>query len=111
MAAQASSRDLAGRGEQRERNRQVERGAFLLELSRRQVDGDAAVRPLQFSGANAAPDALLCFLNGTIRETDDRQRGSAALDVSLDLDPSRLEADKRKGDRTREHLSKLCPDL
>ena len=98
------ARQLVRRSEERERDRKVEAGAFLLQLRRRQVDGDPASGPLQLGGDDAASDPLLRFLTGTVRQPDDGQRRRlAALNVRFHLDATRLEADEGKGDRAREH--------
>jgi len=96
--------------EQREGDRQIEPGTFLLELRRREVDRDASPRKVDPRRANSAPYALLRFLAGTVGEPDDRQRRSTALDVRLHLYPPRLEADEGKGDRAREQASTLRQD-
>ena len=96
--------------EQREGDRQIEPGTFLLELRRREVDRDASPRKVELRRENSAPYALLRFLAGTVGEPYDRQRRSTALDVRLHLHPPRLEADEGKGDRAREHASTLRQD-
>ena len=107
VLGQPRARNLVRRGEQRERDRQIEAGAFLLQLRRRQVDGDAIVGKLQLCRENPAPDALLRFLARPVGQPDDRQRRRAALNVRLHLDAPRLEADEGKGDRAREHPARL----
>ena len=97
--------------EQREGDREIESGTFLLELGRRQIDDDASSRKVELRGENSAPYSLLRFLAGTVGEPDDRQRRSTALDMRLHLHPPRLEADEGKGDRAREHASTLRQDL
>ena len=91
-------------GEEGERDREVEPGAFLPESRRREVDGDPPVpRPLELRRHDAAADAVLRLLAGAVREPDDGEPGHAAVDVRLDLDLPRLEADERVGDRACEH--------
>jgi hypothetical protein len=46
---------------------------------------------------------VLRLLAGAVGEADDREPRDARLEVGLDLDASRLEADERVGDRTSEH--------
>ena len=53
---------------------------------------------------------MLRLLAGTVGKPDDREEGDAALDMRLDLDTPRLEADEGKGDRAREHTSTLRHD-
>ena len=64
---------------------------------------------IRFSGHSscadpiAAPDPVLRLRTGSIGEPDDREAGHAAVDVRLDLDAARLEADERVCDGAREH--------
>jgi hypothetical protein len=102
------TRELVRRREERQRDRKVESGPFLLQLRGCQVDRDSAARPLQLGGDDAASDPLLGFLTSAIRQADDRQRRRlAALNVRFHLDATRLEADEGEGDRAREHSSTL----
>ena len=100
-------RHLARRREHGERDRQVEPGAFLAQLRRREVDRDAAAGELELGREDAAADALPGLLAGAVGEPDDREGGDAVLDVRLDLDPARIETDERVGDRACEHASTL----
>src|SRR5438093_2231228 len=75
---------LVRRGEERKSDRQVETGAFLLQLRRGEVDGDPASGPPQLGGDDAAPDALLGLLARAVRKPDNGERRRlAALDGSL----------------------------
>ena len=56
---------------------------------------------------DAAADAVLRLLAGTVGETDDGEPGDALREVRLDLDPSRLQPDEREGDGSPEHTSTL----
>ncbi len=97
-------RDLARRGQDCERDRQVEPRPLLAQRSRCEVDGDAPVeRPLERGRDDAASNAVLGFLARAIDETDDREPRDAGLEVGFDLDATRLEADERLGDRACEH--------
>ena len=101
------SRDLPGRGEDCERDREVEAGALLAQPRRREVDRDSLQRPFELGGADPAADAVLRLGAGAVGEPDDREAGEAAVDVRLDLDPPRLQPDERVGDGAREHTSRL----
>ena len=104
------ARDLRRRGEHRQRDRQVESGPLLPQRRRREVDRDRAVGPLEESGVDAAPDAVLRLLAGAVGEPDDRERRERArAQVRLDLDAPRLEADERERDRAAEHPSTVRP--
>jgi hypothetical protein len=108
VAAQAFRRDLARGGEEGEGDRQVEARALLPQRRGRQVDGDPPLHgPLELGGGNPAAHAVLRLLAGAVGEADDRKAGDPALEVRLDLDPARLEADDGVRDRAREHASRL----
>jgi len=51
---------------------------------------------------------MLRFLAGAVREPDDREPGYAGLQVSLDLDPARLETDERLRERASEHPATMA---
>src|SRR5436190_21004038 len=112
---------LTGRGEEGERDREVEARALLSKLGRREVDDHTAPGPPQLGRANRAPDALSGLLARPIGEADDRKARNSAAQVRLDLHPPRLEADEGIGHCTREHgvdgtvrdrtrLCRLCAD-
>ena len=97
-------RELPRRAEDRERDRQVEARALLAQRGGREIDGDPAVdRPLERGGDDAAADAVLRLLARAVGEPDDREPGDARLQVRLDLDLPRLEADERVRERASEH--------
>ena len=97
-------RQLPRRSENRERDRKIESRSLLSQRGRREIHGDAPVeRPLQRRRHNSAPHAVLRLLAGAIREADDREARDPGLEVRLDLDPSRLEADECVGHRACEH--------
>jgi hypothetical protein len=48
---------------------------------------------------------VLRLLAGSVGETDDRKRRLAELDVRLDFDPARVEADEGVGEHPCEHDS------
>ena len=101
------ARHLLRRGEHGERDRQVEAGALLAQAGRREVDGDAAARPLQLGGGDAAAHALARLLARLVRQPDDRERRHLAVHVRLHLDPPRLEPDERVRDRACKHTPTL----
>ena len=96
-------RKLPRRRQHRERDREVEAGSFLAQTGGSEVDGDPLQRPFELRGADAAADAVLGLGAGAVGEPDDREAREAAVDVRLDLDAPRLEADERVGDGAREH--------
>ena len=104
VVGEALGRKLAGRGEHRERDGQVEARALLAQRRGREVDGDPPVeRPLERRGDDTASDAVLRFLARAVGEADDREPRHAGLEMRLDLDTTRLEADESVGHRTCQH--------
>jgi hypothetical protein len=101
------ARDLAGRGEHRERDREVEARTLLAQCGWREVDGDPAFRPLALGRAHTAADAFLRFLARPVGEPDDRERRQRALEVGLDLDATSFESDESMRDSAREHVVTL----
>ena len=108
VARERLGRQLVGGGEHGERDRQVEARPLLAQRGRREVDGDAPLRrPLELGRGDPAADALLRLLAGAVGEADDRERRQPLLEVRLDLDPARVEADERVSDRACEHVATL----
>jgi hypothetical protein len=105
VGTQPVGRHLVGGAEDCEGDGKVEAGAFLPEPGRRQVDRDPARRPEELGGGDPAPDPVLRLLAGAVRETHDREPRLTELDVRLDLDPPRIEADERVGEHPCEHGS------
>ena len=64
-------------------------------------------RPLELGARDPAADALLRLLARLVGKPDDREARDAALEVRLDLDRPRVEADQGMGDRAREHSPRL----
>ena len=101
---QPLGRKLPGRGENRERDRQVEAGSLLAQRGRSEIDGDPAIEwPLERRRDDAAPDPVFGLLACPVDQPDDGEPGNARLHVRLHLDLSRLESDESVGDRPCEH--------
>jgi len=108
MALECLRWQLVGGCEHRERDRQVEARPFLAQRRRREIDGDAPLRgPLELGRRDPATDALLRLLASAVGEPDDRERRQPLLEVRLDLDAARVDADERVGDRACEHVVTL----
>ena len=105
MLGEPLDRNLPRRSQHRQRDREVEAGAFLAQPGRREVDRDPLQRPLELRRPDAAANAVLRLRAGAVGETDDREAGEATVDVRLDLDTPRLEADESVGDGAREHTT------
>jgi hypothetical protein len=97
-------RHLPRRGEDGERDRQVESRTLLAQRGGREVDRDLALRPPERGGRDAASHAVLRLLARAVGEADDREAGHAAVQVGLDLHPPRVQPDDRVRDDARHHL-------
>lgn len=64
-------------------------------------------RLFELCGGDPGPDAVLRLLADAIGQPDDREGRHASLEVRLDLDPPRLQADEAVRNRTREQVVKL----
>ena len=106
-ARERAPRELLRRGEQRERDRQVEAGALLAQLGRREIDRDPTRREVELRRGDPRPDTLTGFLASTVGQPDDREARQAVANVRLDVDPTRLEADERMRDRACKHAARL----
>src|SRR5439155_8250626 len=91
--------------EEGECDRQVEPRPLLAQIRGREIDGDAALRPLELGGGDAAANAMLRLLAGAVGEPDDCEPGHPALQVSFDFDATRVEPDERMRDRACEHVA------
>ena len=106
VLVQPLARDLAGGGQDRQSDREVEAGTLFPKLGGREVDRDPlANRPFELGGGDSASHAVLRLLAGAVGEADDRETGDAVVEVRLDLDAAGVEADERMGDGAREHSS------
>ena len=105
MLSQPLWRKLAHRGEDGERYGKVEARSFLPQSGRCEVHGDPLVEgPLERRGHDAAADAVLRLLAGSVGEADDREPRDAGLKMCLDFHFPRLETDESVSDRTCEHF-------
>ena len=106
-AFEGIARELLRRREERKRDRQVEAGALLAQLRRREVDRDPPRREAQLGSRDPGADSFPRLLAGAVGEADDREAGNAVTNVRLDVDPPRLETDESMGDRACKHASRL----
>ena len=104
-------RNLTRRRQHGQRDRQVEAGALLPQLGRRQIDRDPPHGPLELRGRDPRADALLRLLAGAVGQPDDRERRHPELEVRLDLDAASVEPDQRVRDRPCEHASNVDSNL
>ena len=95
--------DLAGRSQNRQCDRQVERRALFPQGRRSEIDRYPSQRPLELGRSDSASHAMLRFLARAVGEPDDGEPGQAVLEMRLDLDSASLETDERVRDGAREH--------
>src|SRR5712691_5714044 len=107
MPGEASRRQLAGGAEDGERDREVEAGPLFAQVGWRQVDGDPPDGPFELGGGDATAHAVLRLLAGAVGEADDREARHTSLQVRLDFDAARLEADESVRDGAREHVVRV----
>ena len=77
---------VAVRGEDRERDGEVERRPGLREVGRREIHDDVLRREREADVPERRADALAALLHGRVGEADDRQAGKARADRGLDDD-------------------------
>ena len=93
--------------EDRQRDRQVERRALLAQPGGCEIDRDPPHRPLELGRGDSASHAVFRLLARPVGETDDREPGQAALEMSLDLHAAGVEADEGMSDGAREHPTQV----
>ena len=94
-----------GRREDAERDRQIERGAGLAHVGRRQVDGDPVRRKLEAGVANRDLHTLAALADARVRQADHRERRQAERDVDLDVNRAGLHAEDRGRPQAGQHGS------
>ena len=82
-------------GQDGERDRQVERRAFLAGVGRRKVDGYLAVRKLVAGILDRRLDPLLGLAHSALGEADGLELRHSARDVNLDFDREGIHPGKR----------------
>ena len=90
-------RHCANRRHKPERNRQIEVTAFLRQIRRRHVDGDAFRRQREPGRYQCGAHALLRFGHRFVRKSDEIERGQPGRHLDLHVNGPRLHA--FKGDR------------
>lgn len=89
--------DDPGGGENAHRHGQVEGGAVLLDVGRRQIDGDAPHRELVARVADGRLDPVLAFLDRPLGQADGGELRQPLADVHLDLDGIGVDAEQGAG--------------
>src|SRR5690606_23730040 len=95
LALERLRRELAARGEDAERDGQVEARRVLRQLRRREVDRHAARRKLEAGMVERRPDAIARLAHLRVGQADDVKGGQAWSEVDLDGDLGRLHSGER----------------
>ena len=91
-AAQPLRRHLVGRGEDAERDRQIESRPGLWNVGGCEVDGDALQGEVEAGIRERRGDAVASFFYRTLRQPHRDERRQAARDVGLDVDQIRVDS-------------------
>ena len=92
-------RDRADRRHQAERDRQIVVAAFLRQIGRRHVDGDAPRRQREPRGDQRGAHPLARFRHRLVGQADHVERRQAGRDLHLHVDGARLDAlERHRGD-------------
>src|SRR5581483_10810497 len=104
VVAHALDAERAGaRGQDAERNREVERRALLAGVSRREVDSNLAVRKVVARVFDRRLDPLLGLAHRALGQPHRLERWHAAGDVDLDFDREGIYAGKSAGQNAGWH--------
>ena len=92
-----------GRGEQAERDRQIERRARLAHVGRRQVDGDAVRRKLEAGVPDRRAHAVAALAHGRVGQPDHREVGQPERHVHFDVHRIGVDAEDGGAAQAGEH--------
>jgi hypothetical protein len=95
--------DDALRGENAERNRQIEGGTRLAYIGRRQVHRDTMGRELETGVADRAAHAVAAFSNTRIRQSHHRECWQAEGHVHFHMDRTGFDAEESRRTQACEH--------
>ena len=95
--------DDALRGEDAERDRQVERRASFPHIGRRQVDRDPVGGELEPGIPDRALDAVAALADAGVGQADHRERRQTERHVHFDVHRAGVDAKERRGPKAREH--------
>jgi len=86
VAVQRAGRDLVRRGEDAQRDRQIEAARFLGQLGRREVDGDAPARDLEARVLQRGAHAVFRFAHLGVRQSHDIHGRQTVGQMDFDAD-------------------------
>ena len=105
ISANMPALDDTGRRQDAQRDREIERGAGLADIGRREVDGDPVRRELEPGVADRALHAIAALRTLASGRPDHRERRHAERHVDLDVHRASLYAEDRSRSKTREHIT------
>ena len=106
IALDGVRRDGADRHHQPERDGKIVVAAFLGQVGRREIDGDALWRQREADGVQRAAHPLAALGHGLVGEADNGEGGEPRPDLHLHIDGTRLDALEGDGGDPREHRLK-----
>jgi hypothetical protein len=78
--------DVVGRAQETDRDREIQPGSTLRQISRSQTDGDATHWPWDANGAECGPDSPSRFTNRGMCQADDSDTRQPLGDIYLNTD-------------------------
>ena len=102
-ARQAVGLDRTRRGQEPQRDGQVEADALFPKVRRREVHGHALERKREAGVPDRGADALPTLTHRRIREPDRGERGQPLADIDLDADQGRVDAGEAGRDDPGQH--------
>ena len=102
-ARQAVGLDRTRRGQEPQRDGQVEADALFPKVRRREVHGHALERKREAGVSDRGADALPTLTHRRIREPDRGERGQPLADIDLDADQGRVDAGEAGRDDPGQH--------
>lgn len=95
--------DYAGGGQDADRDRQVVSGALLLDVSRRQIGGNAPGGEIITGILQRRLDAILALLDRTVRQTDGSKGGETGGNINFDIHQNGIYSDQGTAENLCEH--------
>ena len=108
-AASRAGRTGAAEPEEAERHREIESGAALSKIGRRQVDRDGARRDREAGVAQRGPHAIARLAHAGVGKPDDGEAGEPVGGIDLDVEHAGLEPQGGGGVDAGEHESSSGP--
>jgi len=104
--AQIAVQERTLRAQNADSDRQIEAGAFLLQVGRRQIDGDVGGRQRKAGVADRCANTIAAFAHGSVRQSDSRKALLRLLDageIHLNINDVRIDTVHSSTQRLEEH--------